>query len=160
MTITNNCTLSLQRKISIHNAFAPLLFWSLLFISWDHKLFSCKATSKELMWNKRKVGLVSATRRKICLKGIQGCVFDALWADRVVCSCKFQVYNNFFCFWKNYSKILIRVNLLVFNQTISTYIYYARYLSSYAQPLKISEVCNFGAIITGLLPVSASAVLF
>ena len=69
----------------------------------------------------------------------------------MVCSCKFQVYNNFFCFWKNYSKILIRVNLLVFNQTISTYIYYARYLSSYAQPLKICEVCNFGAIITGSL---------
>ena len=75
MTITDNCMLSLQRKISIHNAFAPLLFWSLLFIPWDHKLFSCKATSKELMWNKRKVGWVSATQRKIYLKWIQRLCF-------------------------------------------------------------------------------------
>ena len=32
MTITDNCMLSLQRKISIHNALASQLFWFLLFI--------------------------------------------------------------------------------------------------------------------------------
>ena len=30
--VTNNGVLGLQRKISIHMAFAPLLFWSLLSI--------------------------------------------------------------------------------------------------------------------------------
>ena len=36
---TDNCISDLQRKISIRNDFAPLLFWFLLFIPWDHALF-------------------------------------------------------------------------------------------------------------------------
>ena len=36
--VTDNCILDLQRKISIRNAFASLLFCFLSFMSWDHTL--------------------------------------------------------------------------------------------------------------------------
>ena len=36
--VTDNCILDFQRKISICNALAPLLFWFLSFMSWDHTL--------------------------------------------------------------------------------------------------------------------------
>ena len=67
---------------------------------------------------------------------------------------KFQVYihDNFFSFWKNYSKILVRVNLLVFNlNNIHLHLLCTILKFRYARPLKICEVCNFGAIITGSL---------
>ena len=37
--VTDNCILDLRRKISIRNAFAPLLFWFLSFMPREHALF-------------------------------------------------------------------------------------------------------------------------
>ena len=37
--VTDNCILDLRRKISIRNAFAPLLFWFLSLMPREHALF-------------------------------------------------------------------------------------------------------------------------
>jgi len=127
--VTDNCILDLQRKISIRNALALLLFWFLSFMPWDQAIFLKE--HQRNMWSKRKMACVSATQRKICVKWINGCVFDAFWVEWFVNFCKFQVCNIFFLVLK---KLLrdTRVNLLVFCSNR-----YERYFSSYARPLKI-----------------------
>ena len=103
--VSNNCILDLQIKISIRNAFAALLFWFLSFIPWDHAMFVKEHQRK--MCNKRKMACVSVAQRKICRKWNQRlCQFYEFWVEWPLNSCKFQVCNNFFGFWKNYSGIL------------------------------------------------------
>ena len=67
--VTDNCILDLQRKISILNAFVPLLFWFLSFMVWDHVIFLTE--HQRNMWSKRKKECLSAAQRKICVKWIQ-----------------------------------------------------------------------------------------
>ena len=108
--VSNNCILDLQIKISIRNAFTALLFWFLSFIPWDHAMFVKEHQRK--MCNKRKMACVSVAQRKICRKWNQRlCQFYEFWVEWPLNSCKFQVCNNFFGFWK---KILrdTRLNLL------------------------------------------------
>ena len=74
--ITDNGILDLQSKISIRNAFAPLLFWFLSFMPRDHTLLVKE--HQRNMWNKRKMAFVSATQRKICRKWIQRLCFSCI----------------------------------------------------------------------------------
>ena len=85
-------SLIIPRKISIRNAFAPLLFWFLSFMPWDHALFVKE--HQRNAWNKRKMTYVSATQRKVCRKWIQR-FFDAFWMQWSLNFCKFQVCSNF-----------------------------------------------------------------
>ena len=50
--VTDNCISDLERKISIRDAFAPLLFWFLSFIQWDHALFVKE--HQRNMWDKER----------------------------------------------------------------------------------------------------------
>ena len=123
--VTHHDILGFQRKISIHIAFGPLLFWPLLSMPWDHVLF-VKEYQRN-MWNKRKIAVSLQSWEKSAESEANACVE---WSLN---SCKFQVRNIFSVF----EKILrgTKVNLLVdFSYKIHLQL---RYFSSYARPLKI-----------------------
>ena len=60
--VTDNFVLDLQRKINIRNVFAPLLFWFLSFMPWDHALFS------------RSEFIVSSRAKRACVTWTAGCL--------------------------------------------------------------------------------------
>ena len=89
------------------------------------------------MWNKRMMACVSVTQRKIWGK----------WIHRFWCILSWVVFeflqiSNFF--FQVLKKLLrnARLNLLLFLFKQNPY---AWCFGSYARPLKICEVCNFGA---------------
>ena len=88
--------LDLQRKINIRNAFVVIL---VPFIYPMRRRVIGKGTSEEHV-KQRKMACVN------------GCVFDAFWVESSLSSCKSQVCNNFFWFWKKLPRDT-RVNLLV-----------------------------------------------
>ena len=102
----------------------------------------CKGTSEE---HAKHASL--QRRERSAESEFNGCVFDAFWQEWSLNSCKLQICNNFFWFWK---KLLrdTRANLLVaYSNKIHMHIWH---FSSYARPLKICEVCNFCAITDSL----------
>ena len=114
-------------------------------MAWDQALFVKE--HQRNMWNKRKMACLSATQRKTAEAEFNGCVFDAVWVEWSLNSCKFQECNNYFLVLKK-SLRDTRVNLhacCLFKQNPNT-----RNFSWYARPLKICEVCNFGAITVSL----------
>ena len=106
----------------------------------------CKETSEECVTKER--WRASLQRRERAAEAeFSGCVFDAVWVEWSLNSCKFQECNNFFLVSKK-SLRDTRVNLhacCLFKQN-----QYTRNFSWYARPLKICEVCNFGAITVSL----------
>ena len=56
-------SIRLAREISIHNAFGPLLFLSLLSIPWDHTLFVKE--HQRNTWKKRKMACICNTEKNL-----------------------------------------------------------------------------------------------
>ena len=96
--VTHYNTLGFQRKISIHIAFGPLLFWPLLSMTWNHVLF-VKEYQRN-MWNKRKMAVSLQHWEKSVKSEANGCVLDTFWVEWSLNSCKFQVRNIFSVFEK------------------------------------------------------------
>ena len=111
--VTDNCILDLQRKISIRNAFAPLLSWFLSCSKYAMRPRDIlKGTSEEHGRQLRKMACVSATQRKIQVTWIQRLCFWCVLSGNVWILANFR-YVIIFLVLK---KLLrdTRVNLLVF----------------------------------------------
>ena len=148
-------SLIIPRKISIRNAFAPLLFWSLSFMPWDHALFVKE--HQRNTWNKRKWRRSLQRRERSAESEFNGCVqrfFDVFWMQWSLNFCTFQVCNNFFLVLK---KLLqdTRVNLLV---VYSNKIY--MHDSSYARPLKSVRCVISAPLLVHCVSVSYSKLIF
>ena len=77
--VTDNCILDLQTKISIRNAFAPLLFWFLSFMPWDHTLL-VKEHHRN-MWTKERWPASLQRRERSAESEFNDCVFEAFWVE-------------------------------------------------------------------------------
>ena len=91
-----------SKKISIRNAFAPLCLVPFIYAMRPRVIFN--GTSEEHV-KQKKDGVRLCNAEKDLPKVNSTVVFDAFWLERVLNSCKFQVCNNFFWFWKNYSEV-------------------------------------------------------
>ena len=139
---TNNCILDLQRKISIRNAWRHY-HSAVSFIYSMRSRAVCKGTSEEHVKQENDgVRFCNAEKdlRKVNSPFLMHSELSGLW-----------ILANFMyvIFFQVLKKLLrnARLNLLLFLFKQNPY---AWYFGSYARPLKICEVCNFGAI-TGSL---------
>ena len=133
--LTNNCILDLQRKISIRNAWRHN-HSAVSFIYSMRSRAICKGTSEEHVKQENDgVRFCNAEKDlgKVNSPFLMHSELSGLW-----------ILANFNFFFQVLKKLLrnARWNWLLFLFKQNPY---AQYFGSYARPLKICEVCNFGA---------------
>ena len=99
--VTDNGFLGLAREISIH--WAAFIFVPFTYPMRPH--INCKGTSEEHV-KQKKDGVSPQHWQKSPQCEVNGNVLETFWLEWSLNSCKFQVSNNSFCFWKNYSEKL------------------------------------------------------